>query len=234
MRSYESQPRGTHRVGYEDKCKSIWNNDCARCAVSYAGIGTKEKREQLFKIANDNYGVDDYNFNKWLRDNIKSDGEPPRLYYIHPKYIRKIKKINNHENHIITIINCTEKISDKLLANNEQVIAFFDTSDKPGHFFNIGKDHRGKIWYIDPQYDINPGDYNIEQAFYWFREQLHMNIVYVKFVLEPWQAEAFVDKDGKPMLIDSREYYPSTGGKKQKKHKYTKKLKKKKNKSKKR
>lgn len=225
LRSYESQPKNTHCVQKEDTGKSKWNNDCAKCAVNYAGIGTWKERQELFKIANNNWGVDDYNFNKWLRDNMKSEGRPPRLYYIHPKYIEKIKGKDS-------IIKCTKKISDKLLANGEQVIAFYNRESGGGHLFNIGKDSRGNIWYIDPQNNINPGKYNIEQAFNW-----QGNIINVKFVLKPWQAEAFIDDDGEPMLMNAIEFSKSsynTGGKRQKKHKYTKKLKRKKNKSKKR
>jgi len=228
MSSLVSSRKRMHIITPNDQCQSEWHNDCARCAASYAGLGTIRGQKELIETANRNWGIDPYNFNLWLERNTDWYESPPQVYYINSDYIKLITEETLREgknyNKTDIVLICTKNIADKLLKNHEIIIAGYEKEQGHGHYFNIGK-FNDKIWYIDPQDDLNPGIFELEETYKWEEKEQGIPIINSSFVLEPWQAEKLFiyDNENKkiPMLIDAMTI--NTTGGTIKKNKYTKK-----------
>ena len=209
LRSTISQPNLTHLIDYENegcalqrtniKLNYWYEVDCARCSMSYSGIGNYKSRSLLQKECIKRNGISGNQLNKWLYLNAEKPlliskkewrETCPRVFYIHKNLIYKRKSL---------IKACLETLN-KLLLVNEQVSIKYDLKRKPGHIFNVGKINNNYLWYIDAQYNINPGEKLLAQYLSEIKEK---NIIQsIGIIITPWQAYQLLDEDGYNMVYD--------------------------------
>ena len=230
MYSPVSQHYKTHMIDYKTEGCALQSThvsedkgvDCGRCAISYAKLGDYEARTDLQEMCVKDKGAGNFEINKWLAKHAVQTKHidklppkyhrPPRIYFIHPEFVKSIKHIVGKNNKFGV---AAEIISDKLLGYNEQVISFWDCHKTYGHYFNIGKLDSDTIWYINPQGGLNPGNITL-------LDQINQTcgegswVTQIAFILQPWQADLLFDNNGKPLLISAVEYdkkgYHHTGG----------------------
>lgn len=209
LRSTISQPNLTHFIDYENEGCALqrtnidienWNEvDCGRCSMSYSGIGNNKSRSLLQNECIERNGITGKQLNKWLYLNARKPLQIskkewrencPRVFYIHKNLIYKRQSL---------IQACIDTLNE-LLLENEQVSIKYDLKRKPGHIFNVGKINNNYLWYIDAQYNINPGEKLLEQ--YLAEVEEHSIIESIGIIITPWQASQLLDEDGYNMVYD--------------------------------
>ena len=227
LRSTISQPNLTHDIKWEtegcalqrtDVPRNQWNPvDCARCAISYVGIGRAYGRSILQNMAVDRFGIRDSEMNKWLLEHARrpdsisnskwKDEVAPRTYFIAPQFKKKFGNI--YDSTVIAI--AAEALANKLLSRGEIVMSSWTLHGSFGHYFNIAKTDKSDIvWYVDAQENISPGRIKLlDRLLRLSRDDKKLSNI--GFILTPWQASQLRDEDGTYMVFDPFKGLPGRG-----------------------